>query len=159
MDSRLPEASRWRYRRRVRHGADRVGIALVVCAAVCAAVWIGGAVVVDLSPLHTVPEGLGFRMFSGHPSHGHGGFAAPLFVERARAGCDAQHTAFVLGMADLKVALGAIMGEPRECEHPSDADGNTTQGTTTGVAAYLRRTQTLKFTDGARYWVLTAAGL
>jgi hypothetical protein len=66
---------------------------------------------------------------------------------------------FELGMADLKQRLGPIQGDPLECEHPIDADGDTQQLTTTGLVSYSQRTETVTFTDGSHYWALTEGTL
>src|SRR4051812_19334684 len=128
MDSRLPEASLRRYRQNSRRGSDRIGPVLVVCAAVGAFVALGSIVVVDMSPIVRLPEELGFTMFFGHPKSTRAGFSAPLFSTVAPAdGCGPEHATFALGMADLKGVLGPVMGEPRDCEQPADANGNTVQ--------------------------------
>src|SRR5215469_5698617 len=70
-----------------------------------------------------------------------------------------QAPAFVFGIADLKVALGAVMGDPVECEHPNSANGDTLQQTTTGLAIYRQATNTPEFTDGWNHWALSSQGL
>ena len=65
-----------------------------------------------------------------------------------------QMPAFVNGLAQLKAQLGETMGAPLGCEHPSTAVGDTVQQTTTGLAAYSSRTNTVSFTDGWRHWAL-----
>ena len=66
---------------------------------------------------------------------------------------------FVLGFATLKEQLGPLMGEPVECEHPNNANGDTLQTTTTGLAYYRKATNTPTFTDGFRHWASTVVGL
>ena len=51
------------------------------------------------------------------------------------------------------------MGNPFECEHPNNANGDTLQKTTTGLAFYRKSTNTPTFTDGYRHWGLTATGI
>lgn len=62
-------------------------------------------------------------------------------------------------MADLKNRLGPLMGEPLECERAVDAEGDTRQMTTTGVADYTERTGTVTFTDGPRHWAVSGGSL
>ena len=66
---------------------------------------------------------------------------------------------FAFGFADLKVAVGAPMGDPVECEHPNSENGDTLQQTTTGLAMYRQSTNTSEFTDGWNHWALTRGGL
>jgi uncharacterized RDD family membrane protein YckC len=70
-----------------------------------------------------------------------------------------QSPQFVLGFARLKAELGAVMGDPVECEHPDDATGDTHQTTTTGLAYWRRSTNTPTFTNGNRRWAVAPAGL
>jgi hypothetical protein len=88
-------------------------------------------------------------------------FAAPLSAAAQSAEfCDpGQSPAFQFGIADLKYALGYIMGDPVECEHPNSANGDTLQQTTTGLAVYVQATNTPEFTDGWNHWALTDQGL
>jgi len=73
--------------------------------------------------------------------------------------CGAARLSFANGMADLKTALGARMGEPSECERVVDAAGNTEQQTTTGLAYYRAPANVVVFTDGVDHWALTANGV
>src|SRR5215204_1547849 len=66
---------------------------------------------------------------------------------------------FVLGFASLKAQLGSVMGEPVECEHPNNANGDTLQKTSTGLAYWRNSTNTPTFTDGYRHWAITPTGL
>ncbi len=66
---------------------------------------------------------------------------------------------FVLGFANLKAQLGSVMGEPVECEHPNNANGDTLQKTSTGLAYWRKSTNTPTFTDGYRHWAITSSGL
>lgn len=66
---------------------------------------------------------------------------------------------FANGFATLKASLGAIMGDPVECEHNDGTSGDTLQQTTTGLAFWRKSTNTPTFTDGYRKWALTSRGL
>jgi len=72
---------------------------------------------------------------------------------------DDQAPAFVFGLADLKAALGAVMGDPVECEHTNTDNGDTLQQTTTGLAIYRPASNTPEFTDGWNHWALTPRGV
>jgi hypothetical protein len=73
--------------------------------------------------------------------------------------CDASRPRFVGGLATLKAALGASMGEPIECERSINAEGDTHQKTTTGLAYYRRRLNVACFTTGWDHWGLLERGL
>ena len=66
---------------------------------------------------------------------------------------------FQFGFAALKAELGAMMGNPIECEHARPAGDGTLQATTTGLAYYDRGTGTVAFTNGFDRWALGASGL
>ncbi len=66
---------------------------------------------------------------------------------------------FVQGFANLKNLLGAIMGDPIECEHTDGTTGDVLQQTTTGLAFWRKSTNTATFTDGNRHWAVTPRGL
>lgn len=70
-----------------------------------------------------------------------------------------QKPTFLFGFKALAGALGEVMGEPLECEHPNSANGDVLQRTSKGLAFWRKRTNTPTFTDGYRHWALTAAGL
>lgn len=160
MDSRLPDAPRRRYQSRVRQSTDRLGVVVVCGAAAVGLVWVGGLAPLDLRAVAALPPSLGFTMFSGHPPRGRSGFLAPLFADAPRPlGCDPARATFELGLADLKLRLGPVMGDPLECERAVDAAGDTAQLTTTGIAAYLQRSQTLTFSDGSHSWTLSGGNL
>jgi hypothetical protein len=72
---------------------------------------------------------------------------------------DGQSPTFTLGLAELKAQLGDTMGQPVECEHVTSGSGDTLQQTSTGLAAYIKRSNTVTFTDGWRHWALTARGV
>src|SRR4051794_40025939 len=46
--------------------------------------------------------------------------------------------AFTFGFAALKAQLGPVMGEPIECAHPNDANGDVLQNTTTGLSFWRK---------------------
>ncbi len=48
--------------------------------------------------------------------------------------CDSAQPRFVSSMLRLKASLGATMGVPVECEHAINAQGDTQQRTTSGLA-------------------------
>ena len=73
--------------------------------------------------------------------------------------CGAAGLSFVHGMADLKAALGAAMGDPIECERVVDSAGNTEQQTTTGLAYYRAQANVVVFTNGVEHWALTSNGV
>jgi hypothetical protein len=72
--------------------------------------------------------------------------------------CTASAPRFVHGMADLKALVGADMGDPLECERIVDAEGNTEQRTTTGLAYYRANSNIAVFTDGETHWAVTPHG-
>src|SRR6476659_2044481 len=75
--------------------------------------------------------------------------ASPVCVSRAESACpDGQAPAFVAGFASLHEHLGAVMGEPLDCERTELRSGNAQQQTTTGIAVYQGDTNTLEFTNG-----------
>jgi len=51
------------------------------------------------------------------------------------------------------------MGDATECERVVDADGNTEQRTTTGLAYYRARANVVVFTNGVEHWALTPGGV
>jgi hypothetical protein len=62
--------------------------------------------------------------------------------------------AFDQGFLDLKILSGAFMGEPTECPHPSDENGDILQQTTTGLAYYRNGASVPIFTSGNEHWAL-----
>jgi hypothetical protein len=66
---------------------------------------------------------------------------------------------FAFGFADLKSALGYLMGDPLECEHASSANGDSLQQTTTGLAIYHQSTNSPEFTDGWNHYMLGDQGV
>lgn len=72
--------------------------------------------------------------------------------------CTSSSPRFVHGTATLKAAVGASLGEPLECERVVDAQGNTEQKTTTGLAYYRAQDNIAAFTNGFDHWAMTPAG-
>jgi len=73
-------------------------------------------------------------------------------------GCaDAVTPQLAPSLTDLHHALGDVMGSPTECALV-DADGNTVQATSTGVAVY-RTTGMSLFVSGEHHWALSVRGL
>jgi hypothetical protein len=158
--TQLSDGSRRRYQQRARTTSASLGLVLVVSVGIAAAVWISQVLQVDVKRLTSIPAGLGFTMWSGHPQRGHPGANAPLLAEApVQAVCTPEHMTFAYGLATLKLRLGERMGEPLECERPVDNYGSTVQITTTGLAAYDQRSQILSFTDRWRHWALTQGHL
>ena len=153
-----PDDRRWRDKRRPVRASDRCGFVLVALASVASLTALRDMAPPSLGWLETLPNTVGLTMFVGHPIRRTQGFAAPLFpAASAKQPCNAP--TFRLGMADLKTRVGDAMGNPVECEHPIDAEGDTVQLTTTGRANYQQRTQTLAFTDGTHEWTLDGDAL
>jgi hypothetical protein len=84
----------------------------------------------------------------------------PLVVSAQRALttqdglCNPSRPVFLRGMASLKAALGARMGDALECERVVDAAGNTQQRTSAGLAYYRRGSNAACFTTGSDHWAL-----
>lgn len=70
-----------------------------------------------------------------------------------------QKPQFRFGIGALAQALGEVMGQPMECEHPVPSGDDTHQQTTKGLAYYRKATNTPSFTNGDDHWALTAAGV
>jgi hypothetical protein len=62
-------------------------------------------------------------------------------------------------MAGLRAAVGSQMGDAIECEHVVDAQGDTQQATTTGLAYYLKASNIACFTTGYNHWALRNGAL
>jgi hypothetical protein len=73
--------------------------------------------------------------------------------------CDASKPRFLGSIANLKSRLDARMGDPTDCERPVDAEGNTQQPTTTGLAYYRRALNLAVFTTGWDHWALVDGGI
>jgi hypothetical protein len=137
---------------------ELVYLLVVVAAAVSTAWWAGQKLGMDLSGLTTAAQFLGLTETTTTAPEV--GYEAPSVAPQPAAPfCSpGQAPAFANGMAQLKQAIGDVMGTPVECEHPDSAAGDTVQQTTTGLAAYSRQTNTVTFTDGWRHWALTPNG-
>jgi hypothetical protein len=86
----------------------------------------------------------------------------PAFVRLAAtpgAGCSNSSPRYEAGMLRLKSALGAMMGDPLECERPINANGDTEQRTSTGLAYYRQKANAVVFTNGVQHWALVDRGL
>jgi len=86
----------------------------------------------------------------------------PAFARLAgtpTAGCSNSSPRYEAGMLRLKSALGAMMGDPLECERPIDPDGDTEQRTSTGLAYYRQKVNAVVFTNGIQHWALVDRGL
>lgn len=70
------------------------------------------------------------------------------------ARCSSNQPRFVGSIALLRAAIGSSMGDPLECERSVDAQGNTQQRTTTGLAYRRRQLNTTVFTTGWEHWAL-----
>ena len=133
---------------------------LALAAGLGSAGWVSESTYFDLTGVANVPSALGFTMWARHAPHTHPGAAAPAFAGSAEAPvCSSDDPNFVLGMADLKNRVGSPMGNPLECERAVDAEGDTKQLTTAGIAEYAQRTGTVTFTDGPRHWALSGGSL
>jgi hypothetical protein len=80
-------------------------------------------------------------------------------VQPAAARCTVSQPRFVGGMATLKAALGATMGDPIECEHGVSTRGDTEQKTSSGLAYYQHELNLACFTTGWEHWAWTERGL
>jgi hypothetical protein len=64
---------------------------------------------------------------------------------------------FVLGFADFRARVGDVMGDPTENEHGNQANCDTQQLTTTGLAFWRCSTNTMTFAalpDGLHHWAV-----
>ena len=73
--------------------------------------------------------------------------------------CTVARPTFVGGMAALRASLGPRMGDPLECEHSVDDQGDTQQKTTTGLAYYRSQVNVASFTTGWEHWGLREGAL
>jgi hypothetical protein len=69
--------------------------------------------------------------------------------------CDPTQPEFLGSLAALKLRLGARMGQAVACEQAVDAQGNTQQQTSTGLAYYRRDLNLPVFTNGWDHWALS----
>jgi hypothetical protein len=61
-------------------------------------------------------------------------------------------------MTRLKAALGTVMGDALECERAVNAQGDTHQNTTTGLAYYRKQLNVACFTTGWDHWAARGDG-
>ncbi len=59
-----------------------------------------------------------------------------------------------VGFRDLADLLGALVGEPLECEHADASTGDVVQQTSTGLLYWRKSTNTPTFTNGDQHWAL-----
>jgi hypothetical protein len=85
---------------------------------------------------------------------------SPSTWSRAEPSCEpGQQPTFHSDFATVKVELGAVMGEPIECERTDPRNGEVLQRTTTGLAYRPKDADTPIFTNGHDHWALTPTGL
>jgi hypothetical protein len=70
-----------------------------------------------------------------------------------------QPPSFQLGFARLQQQLGAVVGEPLECQHGSPENNDVIQHTTTGLLYYRPGINTPIFTNGHEHFAITRQGL
>ena len=152
--------SRHYTRKRSSLSAESVCLLLVLIAALVTAWWAGHDIGMDLSVIQRAAAFLGVtETVSTTRPVGYSEATAEQETTPPAPYCPAgQQPAFNNGMAMLKQRVGAAMGAPVECEHPTTAAGDTVQQTSTGLAAYTQKTNTVTFTDGWRHWAITPAG-
>lgn len=73
--------------------------------------------------------------------------------------CTLAEPRFAGGIATLRARLGAAMGDPLECERVVDANGDTQQKTSTGLAYYRKALNLACFTTGWDHWGLIERGV
>ena len=84
---------------------------------------------------------------------------APVAGAQAAPYCGpGERPLFLFGFATLKAQLGAIMGEPAECQHFNPANGDALLQTTTRPLV-TGHVEPPTFTDGYRHWANTPLGL
>jgi hypothetical protein len=90
-----------------------------------------------------------------------GPLAARLSQSTLAPGCaPGQTPEFHLGFAALQDSLGGnLIGSPIECEHVINAQGDTEQRTTTGLARYDAARNVPSFEHDGRTWSLQSDGL
>jgi hypothetical protein len=84
--------------------------------------------------------------------------AVPASAQEAAFCRPGESPQFTFGFATLKAQLGAAMGDPIECAHPNDANGDVLQQTTAGLSFWRKSTNTPTFTNGWEHWGLTPGG-
>jgi hypothetical protein len=80
------------------------------------------------------------------------------FSSSSANGCAGGQPRFLGGLALLRAAVGARMGDPLECEHAVDGQGDTQQRTSTGLAYYRKARNAPTFTTGYDHWALAPDG-
>jgi hypothetical protein len=87
-------------------------------------------------------------------------FPAQATAAQTAQGCQAGEAPhFLFGFADLKMQVGAAMGEPVTCEFSDpNGTGDVHQRTTTGLAFWRKSTNTPTFTNGFDHWANTPGG-
>src|SRR5439155_13103997 len=75
-------------------------------------------------------------------------------VPQAPGCAPGQQPAFPSVLAQLKQRLGASMGDPVECAHTSQENGDYVQRTSTGLAVISKADGRAQFTDGFHHWAL-----
>lgn len=75
-----------------------------------------------------------------------------------KAYCLPAQPRFMGHVAMLRAAIGSNMGDPLECERTIDAQGNTEQQTTTGLAYRRKQLNATCFTNGWEHWALRDDG-
>ena len=87
------------------------------------------------------------------------GLPTPVFGQAAPFCRPGEAPQFTFGFAALKEQIGAAMGDPIECAHPNDANGDVLQHTTAGLSFWRKATNTPTFTNGWEHWGLTPSGM
>jgi hypothetical protein len=72
--------------------------------------------------------------------------------------CNPAQPRFMGSIALLRAALGSTMGDPMDCEQTIDAQGNTQQRTSTGLAYRRKQSNETVFTTGWDHWALREDG-
>ena len=72
---------------------------------------------------------------------------------------EGEEPSFSDDFAELAARLGAIVGDPVECEHVSAENGDVLQATSEGLAIYRTVNGMAVFTNGGEHWALAEAGL
>jgi hypothetical protein len=165
----------YRYRRPSGHG--RVGrwellvLVIVLAGGYLATVLISHSIGFDLSGLSTVATYFGYnppdrttRAPTGFTSSSVTAVAiapsvssSPVAANTYCSGGETPH--YANGFQLLKDQLGDAMGDPMECEHVIDTQGDTQQMTSTGLASYDKRANATIFSQGPDHWQINATGL
>ncbi len=145
-------------RKRSTLSAELMYLLIVLAAGVATAWWAGHKLGADLSAITTIATILGINERTGLTKPV--GYSQTIANQQVTAPyCNSgQIPAFSAGLTNLKQQVGNAMGTPVECEHVATPDGDTIQGTTTGLASYTRANNTVAFTDGWRHWAIAPNG-